>query len=126
MNDAKDNGEEERREDPGTPRIGIDQFAAVELKTGRVVEAGPHPDADRLLVMQVDVGEEKPRQILAGIRSDWAPEDLVGKTLIICTNLKPARLRGLESQGMMLAVKGTEKVWPLTVEGETAPGTPVT
>ncbi|MCA9323023.1 MAG: methionine--tRNA ligase subunit beta [Planctomycetes bacterium] len=111
---------------PETPRITIDQFAAVELRTGRVVAAEAHPDADRLLVMKVDTGDAEPRQIVAGIRSDWSPEDIVGKTLIICCNLKPAKLRGVVSQGMMLAVKGDERVWPLTLEGQAAPGTRVT
>ena len=113
-------------EEPSTPLISIDQFAAVELRTGTVVEAGPHPNADRLLVMKVDVGESEPRQLCAGIRSDWEPEDLVGKTLVVCCNLKPAKLRGVESQGMMLAVSGADRVWPLTVEGEVKPGTRVT
>lgn len=107
---------------PEIPTISIDAFAAVELRTGCVVSAAPHPDADRLLVMQVDVGEESPRQIIAGIRAHWEPEDLVGRTLIICCNLKPARLRGLESQGMMLAVTGDDRVWPLGIEGDVNPG----
>ena len=117
---------EEASTDPGVPQITIDQFAAVELRIGKVAEAGPHPDADRLLVMKVDCGDPEPRQIVAGIRADWEPEDLVGRTVVVCCNLKPARLRGLESQGMMLAVKGEDKVWPLSVEGVASPGTRVT
>ncbi len=116
----------EKPKDPGMPLISIDHFAAVELKVGVVVEAGPHPNADRLLVMQVNVGEETPRQIVAGIRSDWEPEELVGRTLIVCCNLKPAKLRGVESQGMMLAVRGEDRVWPINLEGAAAPGTRVT
>lgn len=110
------------------PRPLIDRtlFEQVELKTGRVIECAPHPNADRLLVMKVDLGEPAPRQIVAGIRADWAPETLVGKQLIILANLKPAVLRGVESQGMMLAVRGDERVWPLTIEGAAAPGTRVT
>ena len=112
--------------DPGPPLISIDHFAEVVLKTGKVIEAGPHPNADRLLVMKVDTGEAEPRQIVAGIASDWQPEDLVGRRMIVCCNLKPAKLRGVESQGMMLAVKGNDRVWPLTVEGDVDPGTRVT
>ena len=108
-----------------SPHISIDQFAAVDLRAGRVVEAHPHPDADRLLVMKVDIGEAEPRQIVAGIRSSYEPEELVGRTIIIVANLKPARLRGVESQGMILAVKGVEKVIPLGVDGAVAPGTRV-
>ena len=110
----------------GPPTIGIDHFADVELRLGRVVEAGDHPNADRLVVMKVDVGEAEPRQIVAGIRKDWEPDDLVGRVLVICVNLKPARLRGVESQGMMLAVEGDEKVLPLTVDGPAPIGTRVT
>lgn len=106
--------------------IDIDHFAKVELRVGRVVEAGPHPNADRLLVMKVDTGDAEPRQIVAGIRSDWEPEALVGRNLIVCCNLKPVKLRGVESQGMMLAVKGDERVWPIGLEGSAKPGTRVT
>ncbi|MEZ6194975.1 MAG: hypothetical protein R3F20_04475 [Planctomycetota bacterium] len=124
---AEDKGAPEGTpEEQGPKLISIDQFAAVELRTGKVVAAEPHPAADRLLVMKVDTGDPEPRQIVAGIRSDWAPEDLVGRTLVICCNLKPAKLRGVESQGMMLAVKGVDRVWPLGIEGEAAPGTRVT
>lgn len=106
--------------------IDFDQFAAVELKVGKVLEAASHPDADRLLVLKVDVGEEAPRQLCAGIRADWEPEALVGRTVVVVANLKPRKLRGLESQGMMLAVNGVERVIPLGVDGEVVPGTRVT
>lgn len=106
--------------------IEFDQFAAVELKAGKVLEAGPHPDADRLLVLKVDVGEETPRQLCAGIRADWEPEALVGRTIVVVANLKPRKLRGIESQGMLLAVNGVERVIPLGIDGEVVPGTRVT
>jgi methionyl-tRNA synthetase len=108
------------------PLIERAQFEAVELKIGKVIECAPHPDADRLLVMKVDLGEPTLRQIVAGIRADWQPSEIVGKSLIICANLKPAKLRGVESQGMMLAVRGDTRVWPLTIEGDAVPGTRVT
>lgn len=116
----------EEVKDAGPPLISIDHFADVVLKTGEVVSAEPHPNADRLLVMKIDVGEVEPRQIVAGIASDWEPDQLVGRRMIICCNLKPAKLRGVESQGMMLAVKGNDRVWPLTVEGDVTAGTRVT
>ena len=106
--------------------IEFDQFTAVHLKAGRVLQAAPHPDADRLLVLEVDVGEEKPRQLCAGIRADWEPEALVGRTIIVVANLKPRKLRGIESQGMLLAVNGVERVIPVGVDGEVEPGTRVT
>lgn len=123
--------EPEAPEAPEAPKeepkyIEFDQFAAVELKAGKVLEATHHPDADRLLVLKVDVGEESPRQLCAGIRADWEPEALIGRTIVVVANLKPRKLRGLESQGMMLAVNGVERVIPVGVDGEVAPGTRVT
>jgi len=119
-------GPAEERGPSGPALVDIGEFARIELKTGRVVAAEPHPDADRLVVMKVDVGEAVPRQIVAGILKDWEPDDLVGRTLVVVCNLKPARLRGVESQGMMLAVRGADRIWPVTIEGEAAPGTRVT
>ncbi len=106
--------------------IEFDQFAAVHLKAGKVLSAAPHPDADRLLVLEVDVGEEQPRQLCAGIRADWEPDALVGRTIIVVANLKPRKLRGIESQGMLLAVDGVERVIPVGVDGPVEPGTRVT
>ena len=132
MTDNEPRGPEDGAESPSEPAveapsyIDFDQFAAVHLKAGRVLSAAPHPDADRLLVLEVDVGEEKPRQLCAGIRADWEPDALVGRTIIVVANLKPRKLRGIESQGMLLAVDGEERVIPVGVDGAVAPGTRVT
>lgn len=93
--------------------ISIDDFVKVELKTARVKAAEPHPDADKLLVLTVEVGEEE-RTICAGIRQWWQPEQLVGKNIIIVANLAPRKLRGVLSQGMLLAVQDGDSVVPLT------------
>jgi methionyl-tRNA synthetase len=82
--------------------ITIDDFAKVQLRVGRVFEAEPVEGSDKLLKLQVYVGEEK-RQIVAGIRKNYSPEDLIGRQVIVVYNLKPAKLRGVESQGMLLA-----------------------
>ncbi|HMS15369.1 MAG TPA: methionine--tRNA ligase subunit beta [Planctomycetota bacterium] len=111
---------------PKNPEITIDQFLAVDLRLGVVVHAEAHPDAERLLVLKVDIGEPEPRQVVAGIRADWTPEAITGRSIIIAANLKPAKLRGLWSHGMILAVRGSERVIPLTVDGPVAPGTRVT
>lgn len=111
---------------PARPRITREQFQAVDLRAGKVLDAKAHPNADRLLVLSVDVGEETPRQIVAGIRADHAPETLVGRVIIVVANLEPAVLRGVESQGMLLAVRGVDKVLPLGLDGAVVPGTPVT
>ncbi|HLO99000.1 MAG TPA: methionine--tRNA ligase subunit beta, partial [Fimbriimonas sp.] len=85
-----------------TEFISIDDFAKVKFRVGRVLEAEPIEGSDKLLKLQVMVGEEK-RQIVAGIRANYTPEDLIGRQVIVVANLKPARLRGVESQGMLLA-----------------------
>jgi methionyl-tRNA synthetase len=82
--------------------LTIDQFRAVELRVGTVKSAEPHPNADRLLVLKVDVGGEE-RQIVAGIRAHYDPTTLAGRQVVVVANLEPAMLRGVESQGMLLA-----------------------
>jgi len=82
--------------------ITIEQFQQVELRVGIVKEAAAHPKADRLLVLKVDLGTEE-RQIVAGIRAHYEPEALVGTQVVVVANLAPATLRGVESQGMLLA-----------------------
>jgi methionyl-tRNA synthetase len=99
--------------DETTPTIEIDDFIKVDLKTARVTGATVHPDADKLLVLTVQCGDEE-RTICAGIRESWQPEDLVGKDIVIVANLKPRKLRGVMSQGMLLAVQDGDTVIPLT------------
>jgi len=82
--------------------ITIDQFRAIELRIGTIVAAEPHPNADRLLVLRVDVGGEE-RQLVAGIRAHYEPAVLIGRQVVVVVNLEPAKLRGVESQGMALA-----------------------
>jgi methionine--tRNA ligase beta chain len=95
--------------------ISIEDFRKVELKVATIKSAEAHPNADRLMVLQVDLGEEQ-RQICAGIRNHYAPEDLVGKQIIVVANLETANLRGLESQGMLLAASDGGRVIILTPE----------
>ena len=85
--------------------ITIDQFKTVELRVATVVSAEPHPNADRLVVLRVDLGSEQ-RQIVAGIRATYDPATLVGRQIVVVANLEPAVLRGVESQGMLLAASG--------------------
>jgi len=82
--------------------ITYDDFAKLELRVATIVEAKVHPNADKLLVIQVDLGGEK-RQICAGIRAFYSPEQLVGKQVVVVANLEPRPLRGEISQGMLLA-----------------------
>ncbi len=86
-------------------QIGIEDFAKIELKVGTVLECKKVEKADKLLCSQIDVGEEKPRTIVSGIAKYYTPEDMVGRQVIVVTNLKPAKLRGIESQGMVLCAE---------------------
>jgi methionyl-tRNA synthetase len=93
--------------------IAIDDFVKVELRAATVLEAEKVPKADKLLRLVVDLGEAQPRQILAGIALHYAPEDLVGRKIIVVANLAPRKLRGLESNGMLLAASVGEDGRPV-------------
>ncbi len=82
--------------------ITIDDFRKIELKVAEIKEVTEHPNADRLYVIKVDLGD-RIKQIVAGIRGAYSKEDLIGKQVIVVDNLEPAVLRGVESQGMLLA-----------------------
>ena len=84
------------------PEIGIDEFEKVELKVGKVLECKKVENADKLLCSKIDVGEAEPRTIVSGIAKYYTPEEMVGKSVIVVTNLKPVKLRGILSQGMVL------------------------
>lgn len=104
--------------------INIEEFRKIELRVGVVKTAEAHPNADRLLVLKVDLGTEE-RQIVAGIRAHYQPEELVGKQVVIVANLEPAMLRGVESQGMVLAASDGERVVVLSPEKVVGPGAKV-
>jgi methionyl-tRNA synthetase len=93
--------------------IDITDFTRVELRVGEVRTAERIPKADKLLLITVDIGEEKPRQILAGIAQYYEPESLVGRKIVVVANLKPRKLRGYESQGMLLAASVGEEGKPV-------------
>jgi methionine--tRNA ligase beta chain len=87
--------------------LTIDEFMKVELRVATILAVEAHPNADRLLVLQIDLGDEK-RQLVAGIRAHYEPASLVGRQIIVVANLQPATLRGVESQGMLLAASDAE------------------
>jgi len=103
------------------PVITYDDFSKMELKTGKVLEASAHPNADKLLVLKVDVGD-KQIQLVAGIKATYTPEAIVGKTVVVLTNLEPRLLRGVESQGMVLAATTPEGIRVLAVDGSSPAG----
>jgi methionyl-tRNA synthetase len=98
---------------PTSETITIDDFVKVELRAATVLGAERVPKADKLLRLQVDLGEDKPRQILAGIAEHYAPEEIIGRKIIVVSNLAPRKLRGLESNGMLLAASVGEDGRPV-------------
>jgi methionine--tRNA ligase beta chain len=108
----------------GSAKITIDEFAKVELRVATIKAAEPHPKADRLLVLKIDLGTEE-RQLVAGIRAHYTPEELIGKQIVVVANLQPAVLRGVESQGMLLAASDGEKIIVLSPEKPIAAGSQV-
>ncbi|MEB2308239.1 MAG: methionine--tRNA ligase subunit beta [Candidatus Brocadiaceae bacterium] len=106
--------------------ISIDDFLKIDLRVAEIKHAEPHPNADKLLILKIDAGDGmEGRQIVAGIRSAYQPEELVGKKIVIVNNLAPATLRGVESQGMLLAAKDGSQVVILTTEKDIKPGSKI-
>jgi methionyl-tRNA synthetase len=105
--------------------ITIDEFFKTELKIGTIIEAEEVPKSKKLLKLQVDLGEEKPRQIIAGIKEWYSPEDLKGTQAVVVANLKPAKLMGMLSEGMLLAAKDENGLSLLRPESPKKVGTKV-
>ncbi|MFP4028376.1 MAG: methionine--tRNA ligase subunit beta [Candidatus Brocadiia bacterium] len=105
--------------------ISFQDFQEMELKVGRVISVEDHPDADKLLILRVDLGEDDPRTLVAGLKGHYSAEELEGKLIVVVSNLEPARLRGVESNGMLLAAQEDEKVVLLTLDEPIKPGSEV-
>jgi methionyl-tRNA synthetase len=95
-------------------------FEALNLKVGQIVEVQDHPNANSLLLMKVDIG--RPVQIVAGLKAYYSAEELRGRKVVVVSNLKPAKLRGYESQGMLLAAEGGDLVTLLAPPADANPG----
>ncbi len=111
----------EANKQPSQPKvveneITIDDFAKIELTVGKILHCEKHPDADRLLVSKIDLGNNDVRTIVSGIASCYKPEDLIGKKVVVVANLKAAKLKGIESQGMILAGKDGKLIEVLNVD----------
>jgi methionyl-tRNA synthetase len=107
------------------PEVTIDEFGRLDLKLGKVLEAENIKGADRILKLKIDLGEEKPRQVVAGIALHYKPEDLVGKQVVVVANLKPVTLKGVESRGMVLTAVGDDTVRVVAPDIEFSPGSTV-
>jgi len=102
--------------------ITFQDFQKVEMKVGRVLAVEDHPNADKLMVIHADVGESTPRTLVAALRQHYRNEELVRKLIVVLTNLQPARLRGIESNGMLLAAQQGDAIAVLTLDRDLAPG----
>ena len=113
-------------EQPVSSTIQFDDFAKVHLRVAKVLEASEHPNADKLLVLKIDLGTEQ-RQICAGIRGQYQPADLVGRNIVVVANLAPRMMRGIESNGMLLAASNPDhtRVILLTPDVDIEPGSVV-
>ena len=105
--------------------IDFADFLRLELVVGRVRSAEPVPKSKKLLKLEVDVGEPDPRTLVAGAAGAYAPEDLVDRSVIILKNLRPRRIFGVESQGMVLMAEDGERLVLLEPAGVVPPGTPI-
>lgn len=104
--------------------ITIEDFSKIELKIGTILSAEKHPKADRLLVEQIDIGDEI-RQIVSGIATSFSPSDIIGKKVVVVTNLKSVTLRGVESQGMILCASDSDNLDIVTIIKDLPNGTKV-
>ncbi|WP_108774543.1 methionine--tRNA ligase [Lactimicrobium massiliense] len=104
--------------------VTVDDFDKLDLRVGRVVSCEHHPNADKLYVLQVDLGEDKPRQIVSGLASSYTPGQVIGKNIVVIANLKPHVFRGVESRGMLLAGKNDKEIAVVEVNG-LKPGTKI-
>ncbi len=115
------------------PEVTFEDFAKLDLRVAKITTAEPHPNADRLLKLQLDDGSGEPRQICAGIRGYYDPDELVGRSIVIVANLAARKIRGEESRGMLLAGSDAPKDTPdgdrnvvlLTPMSELPPGSTV-
>jgi len=102
--------------------LDIDTFKRVDLRVAKILEAERVQKSEKLVKLQIDLGELGKRQIVAGIAQYYSPEELVGRLIIVVANLKPAKLMGIESRGMLLAAKKDGQLRLLTVSGDIEPG----
>jgi tRNA-binding protein len=106
------------------PTISYEDFAKLDLRVAKILAAREHPNANKLMLLQIDAGEGE-KQIVAGIRGHYQPEDLVGRQIIVVANLQEVVLRGEESHGMLLAASDGDAIVLLRPDRDCAPGAEV-
>ena len=107
------------------PPITLADFQKIELRVAKVLECRAHPNADKLLVLKVDLGGGATKQICSGIKLHYTPEQLVGRSIVVVCNLEPRTMRGEESAGMLLATSAGDVLSLLQPDQEIPPGSPV-
>jgi methionyl-tRNA synthetase len=129
LEQAEEAPKEEKKEasnaEEGIALIGIDDFFKTSIKIGTIIEAQEIEKSDRLLLLKVDIGEASPRQVVAGIKEFYAPQDLLGTQICLVANLKPAKLMGNKSEGMILAAKDKNGLSLIRPEAPKSNGTTV-
>ncbi len=108
-----------------TQKIPYSDFEKLDMRVGKILEVEDHPKADKLYVLKVELGEENPRQIVAGLKPYYKKEQLLGKKAIFIINLEPRMLRGAESNGMILAAGNESEVFFLTPEKDIEEGSKI-
>jgi methionyl-tRNA synthetase len=122
---ADSGGRKKQEKKSVSERISIDDFGKVELKLARVESAEPVEGADKLLKLQIDLGGDDRRQLVAGMAEHYTPEEITGRTIVVVANLEPAEIRGERSEGMLLAAQKGKQVRLLTVDGDLPPGSKI-
>lgn len=121
---AKKSSKKEESDVPASESIGIEDFDKIKLKVGKIINAEKHPNADKLLVLKVDIKSEI-RQVVSGISKYYTPEELIGKKIILVSNLKPVKLRGVKSEGMILAASNKKDLALAVIDKDIEEGTVV-
>lgn len=104
--------------------VDFEEFAKLDIRIGKITEVSDHPNANKLYVLKVDVGD-RVIQLVAGIKKSYTADELQGKSIVVLTNLEPKELRGVESQGMLLAASGDDVVAVLTPDKDVSAGSVV-
>jgi len=104
--------------------VNFDDFSKLELRVGKILEVNPHPDAEKLYLLKVDIGE-KVIQMVAGIKPFYTPEQLENKLIVVLTNLEPKNIRGVSSEGMILAAQDKDDVSLIVLDKEVALGSTI-
>jgi len=104
--------------------VSFEEFKKLNIRVCRILEVKDHPDADKLYILEVDIGGEK-REAVAGLKAAYKPEELQGKLVAFVENIAPATIRGVESKGMVLAAQDDKKIVVLSPEKDIAPGSKV-